>query len=116
MRANNIIENKSRRRKIHDKKHQLSDWRQRPIPMELRMNAVADTMYLLDIYDKLKIKLHQTTSLPNQDILIKTVLDQSKEICSLRFDKGPFEPNDYKSIMVEEDLRQTNYSNKEKVY
>ena len=82
-----------------DKKHQLSDWRQRPIPMEMRMYAVADTMYLLDIYDKLKIELHQTTSLPNQDISIKTVLDQSKEICLLRFDKEPFEPNGYKSIM-----------------
>ena len=75
-----MIENKSRRRKIHDKKYQLSGWRQRSIPMETRINAVADTMYLLDIYDKLKIVLHQTTSLPNHDISIKTVLDQSKKI------------------------------------
>ena len=44
-----MIENKSRRRKSQDKKHQLSDWQQRSIPMEMRMNAVADTMYLLDI-------------------------------------------------------------------
>ncbi|EED91526.1 predicted protein, partial [Thalassiosira pseudonana CCMP1335] len=40
-----------------DKAHQLSDWRRRPLPDDMRTYAVADTRYLLDIYDKLRLEL-----------------------------------------------------------
>jgi exosome complex exonuclease RRP6 len=35
-----------------DKKHQLSDWRQRPLPKAMMSYARSDTHFLLDIYDK----------------------------------------------------------------
>lgn len=36
-----------------DKRHQLSDWRQRPLPDDMLAYARSDTHYLLDIYDRL---------------------------------------------------------------
>lgn len=36
---------------IADKKYQLADWRQRPIPEEMLKYAREDTHYLLYIYD-----------------------------------------------------------------
>ena len=40
-----------------DKRHQLSDWRQRPLSDDMLAYARSDTHYLLDIYDKLLCNL-----------------------------------------------------------
>ena len=40
-----------------DKRHQLSDWRQRPLPLEMVRYARADTHYLIYIYDRIRIDL-----------------------------------------------------------
>jgi len=79
-----------------DKKHQLSDWRERPLREEMRSYAVSDTVYLLDLYDRLKVELsiHDKRS----DI-IELVFDESKQICLLRYDKEPFYPSAYKRLI-----------------
>lgn len=82
-----------------DKKHQLSDWRQRPLPEDMRAYAVSDTLYLLDIYDKMRVELLKQGK-ANTDVSIKSVLDASKNVCLIRYDKEPFNPNGYKNIIM----------------
>ena len=60
-----------------DKQHQLSDWRRRPLPEDMRAYALSDTRYLLDIYDQLRLEL-DTHSSP--DVSIEAVLDRSKQV------------------------------------
>lgn len=79
-----------------DKTHQLSDWRQRPLPEDMREYAVSDTRYLLDIYDRLRVSLKNHSSV---DISIPAVLDRSKQVCLIRYDKEPFKPSGYLTIM-----------------
>jgi len=82
-----------------DKKHQLSDWRQRPLPSDMLAYAVSDTMYLLDIYDKLRVELFKHDKKSN-DISIEAVLDASKKVCLIRYDKEPFKPNAYRNLIM----------------
>lgn len=82
-----------------DKKHQLSDWRQRPLPSDMLAYAVSDTMYLLDIYDKLRVELVKHDKKSN-DISIEAVLDASKKVCLIRYDKEPFKPNAYRNLIM----------------
>ena len=79
-----------------DKKHQLSDWRQRPVPIEMLQYAISDTMYLLDVYEKVKEELKEHES---DDLSIKHVLDASKKVCLIRYDKEPFVPSSYKRLI-----------------
>lgn len=79
-----------------EKKHQLSDWRQRPLPDEMLQYAISDTMYLLDIYDKMKAEINNFEC---DDISIKVVLDESRKVCLNRYDKEPFNPNGYKYLI-----------------
>lgn len=76
-----------------DKTHQLSDWRQRPLPDAMRQYAISDTYYLLDIYDKLKWELVQ-----HKDTSIEEVLDTSRKVCLIRYAKDPFLPEGYRSL------------------
>lgn len=80
-----------------DKRHQLSDWRQRPIPDEMLQYAISDTKYLLDIYEKMKVELNKS---PSDDISIESVLDESRKICLMRFDKESFVPSHYKNLIT----------------
>jgi exosome complex exonuclease RRP6 len=80
-----------------DKKHQLSDWRQRPVPDEMLQYAISDTMYLLDVYEKVKLELKENET---DDISIKAVLDASRKVCLIRYDKEPFNPNSYKRLIT----------------
>jgi ribonuclease D len=82
-----------------DKKHQLSDWRQRPLPSEMLSYAASDTLYLLDIYDALRIELSKCEQ-KNSEINIKTALDDSKKVCLARYSKAPFKPEDYIKLMM----------------
>jgi exosome complex exonuclease RRP6 len=82
---------------IADKSHQLSDWRQRPLPRAMQEYAIMDTHYLLDIYERMKYDLskHPTAS-------IKDVLDLSREVCCIRYAPAPFKPDGYRSLMKRE--------------
>jgi len=82
-----------------DKQHQLSDWRQRPLPVDMRSYAVSDTMYLLDIYDKIRLELIKYSTDIN-DISVENVLDASKNVCLIRFDKEPFRPSSYTKLIT----------------
>ena len=79
---------------VADKKHQLSDWRQRPLPDDMHSYATSDTAYLLDIYDRIKLELHSSP-----DVSVVKVLDQSKKVCLLRYDKEPFRPSGFQAIV-----------------
>ncbi len=79
-----------------DKKHQLSDWRQRPLPDEMAAYATSDTTYLLDIYDRVKLELQSHL---NTDVSVASVLDDSKKVCLIRYDKEPFRPSGYTTII-----------------
>lgn len=79
-----------------DKVHQLSDWRRRPLGEEMRKYAVEDTMYLLDIYDVLRKELEEH---PLKEVSIERVLDRSKKVCLIRYEKEPFRPTGYLGIM-----------------
>ena len=78
-----------------DKAHQLSDWRRRPLPSDMRI-AISDTRYLFDIYDQLRLAL---VDAPTEDVSITTVLDRSKQVCLIRYNKEPFRPAGYRTIM-----------------
>ena len=82
-----------------DKKHQLSDWRQRPLPADMHAYAVSDTMYLLDIYDKIRMELIKHDKKSN-DVSIESVLDASKKVCLIRYDKEGFKPNAYRKLTM----------------
>lgn len=79
-----------------DKKHQLSDWRQRPLPDEMAAYATSDTTFLLDIYDRVKLELQ---SHPDPDVSVTSVLNDSKKVCLIRYDKEPFRPSGYTNII-----------------
>jgi ribonuclease D len=79
-----------------DKKHQLSDWRERPLRQEMRSYAVSDTIYLLDLYDRLKLELSIHNRQPD---IVQVVFEESKQICLLRYDKEPFYPSAYKRLI-----------------
>ncbi|KAL7536301.1 hypothetical protein ACHAXR_011263 [Thalassiosira sp. AJA248-18] len=84
-----------------DKVHQLSDWRRRPLPKDMRGYAVSDTRYLLDIYDQLRLELDSSSSRGGggEEVSITSVLDRSKQVCLIRYDKEPFRPSGYLTIM-----------------
>ena len=82
-----------------DKKHQLSDWRQRPLPHDMLSYAASDTMYLLDIYDKVRLE-HLKHDMGNGVISISSVLDASKKVCLIRYDKEAFRPDSYKKLIM----------------
>jgi ribonuclease D len=83
-----------------DKSHQLSDWRRRPLPDDMRSYAVSDTRYLLDVYDQLRLELVRRSSTSvGGDVSIESVLDRSKRVCLIRYDKEPFRPMGYLTIM-----------------
>jgi exosome complex exonuclease RRP6 len=75
-----------------DKRYQLADWRQRPLPDELKLYAVQDTHYLIQIYDRIKADLGTHDR-------IKAVLDTSKLVCLSRYAVEPFDPEGYKTLL-----------------
>ena len=76
-----------------DKTHQLSDWRQRPLPDAMRQYAISDTHYLLDICDRMKWDLVQ-----HKDASVEQVLNTSRKVCLIRYAKEPFLPEGYRSL------------------
>jgi hypothetical protein len=64
----------------------------------MKAYATSDTMYLLDIYDLVRIELEKQT-VKSDDICIKAILDTSKDVCLIRYDKEPFKPSSYKTLI-----------------
>lgn len=87
-----------------DKTHQLSDWRQRPLPSDMRQYAIMDTHYLLDIYQHLLWDLGHH---PEASIL--QVLEASRKVCLSRYDKEPFLPEGYKRLLLVRNNKKKRY-------
>ena len=83
-----------------DKTHQLSDWRQRPLPDAMKQYAIMDTHYLLDIYHHMKYELGQK----RESDLLKEVLDTSRNVSLIRYAPEPFRPDGYKSLISSSSL------------
>lgn len=78
-----------------NKKYQLADWRQRPIPREMLHYAREDTHYLLYIYDCLRrdvLNSHDKTGLCS-------VFEASKRICLKKYEKEVFVPSGYMKLL-----------------
>ena len=76
-----------------DKSHQLSDWRQRPLPAAMKEYAIMDTHYLLDIYHAMKYDLAQ-----KKDASVEIVLDESRKVCTIRYTPEVFRPEGYRTL------------------
>ena len=74
-----------------NKKHQLADWRQRPLPDVLLKYAREDTHYLLFVYDCLR----RDVLLSHDRNGLAAVFDASRRTCLLRYDKEPFVSTGY---------------------
>ena len=88
-----------------DKTHQLSDWRQRPLPDAMHQYAVMDTHYLLDIAEMLKYDVEHHSS---PEVTMERVWEASKLVCLIRYDKELFRPNGYKSLISNNKKTQSN--------
>jgi exosome complex exonuclease RRP6 len=80
-----------------NKKHQLSDWRIRPLDDEMIKYAKLDTHYLLYVFDCLRQGLWRHTR-GSGDAILK-VMDLSKQICQKRYEKDYFMPNGYQKLI-----------------
>uniref|UniRef100_A0A7S4AKJ7 HRDC domain-containing protein n=1 Tax=Pseudo-nitzschia australis TaxID=44445 RepID=A0A7S4AKJ7_9STRA len=76
-----------------DKSHQLSDWRQRPLPSTMKEYAIMDTHYLLDIYNALKYDLAH-----DKNTSIENALEESRKVCTIRYTPEVFRPDGYRSL------------------
>ncbi len=70
-----------------DKQYQLADWRIRPLPREMQEYAIADTHYLLYVYDRLRNEL-AAKSAPDNDYVVN-VLNRSRQLCLQVYEKPP---------------------------
>lgn len=99
-----------------DKKHQLADWRQRPLSPEMLQYAREDTRYLLYIYDRLRFELCKTVTTVTTNsmnasspvatssssdglLLLEHVFTASRKLCLARYEKPSFEPMGYQSLI-----------------
>jgi ribonuclease D len=76
-----------------DKSHQLSDWRQRPLPAAMKEYAIMDTHYLLDIYHAMKYDLAH-----NKETSVEKALEESRKVCTIRYTPEVFRPEGYRSL------------------
>jgi exosome complex exonuclease RRP6 len=84
-----------------DKAHQLSDWRQRPLPAEMLQYAQSDTHYLIDIYDAMRRDLMKRSATAGDTTSsVIHVLDQSRHICLRRCTNEPFYPQGWKNLLL----------------
>jgi len=73
-----------------DKRHQLSDWRQRPLPLEMVRYARADTHYLIYIYDRLRLDLAK-----QEAGSVRDVFKRSRQLSLQKYAKPTFGEDDY---------------------
>lgn len=78
-----------------NKKYQLADWRERPLPEEMKLYAKYDTHYLLFIYDSLRRELWKKVGIEG----VENVLASSKRVCMTRYEKDVFNPLGYRTLL-----------------
>lgn len=81
-----------------NKKHQLSDWRQRPLPQEMIEYARADTAYLHFLYDSMRKDLFKAHGQEG----LQAVLNASRQWCLKRYEKDTFWPLGYRKLLNSE--------------
>lgn len=77
-------------------RHQLSDWRKRPLGDDMLAYARSDTCYLLYIYDCLRIDLWKAAGKEGLD----SVLEASKKLCLERYEKPFFYPAGFQELFI----------------
>jgi exosome complex exonuclease RRP6 len=87
---------------LADKKYQLADWRQRPIPDEMLRYAREDTHYLLYIYDVMIQELVEkgmraNSQNPHQYLI--QVLHKSTALCFKTYEKPVVKDYNYYMII-----------------
>jgi 3'-5' exonuclease len=81
-----------------NKKHQLSDWRQRPLPQDMIDYARCDTAYLHFLYDSMRRDIYKIYGREG----IEAVLNASRKWCLKRYEKEPFWPLGYRKLISSE--------------
>ena len=80
---------------------QLSDWRQRPLPLDMQQYAVADTHFLAHIAHHLKWELQQKQQANTNNTLMMEVLDTSRQVSLIRYPGPPlFSPVGYRKLLL----------------
>lgn len=82
---------------VVNKKHQLSDWRQRPLPADMLAYARTDTHFLLYIYDCIRFDLFR---LLNRDGLL-AVCEATKKSTLPAYEKPIFKSNGHLDILAD---------------
>lgn len=83
-----------------DKKYQLADWRQRPLPEEMVKYSREDTHYLLYIYDKMRLEMaNPKNSDDNPVAYLRSVWKTSKDICLQTYQKPKAKDLNFFGIM-----------------
>jgi len=80
-----------------DKKHQLSDWRVRPLTPEMQHYAKEDTHFLLYIFDRMRAELSKKLGRAG----LEHVFDASRQLCLARYEKEAFDPLGYRKLFKE---------------
>lgn len=86
-----------------NKKYQLADWRERPLPAHLIEYAKLDTHYLLYVYDCLRRDVHSSHGTSG----IETVHEASRRTCLQRYEKDLFYPLGYLKLVSQKSSRET---------
>lgn len=79
-----------------DKQFQLADWRIRPLPPEMVNYAQSDTHYLLYIMDRIKRDLADRSN--ENDNLLRSVFDRSKQVALRRYEKPSYHEQSYMEL------------------
>ena len=79
-----------------DKTHQLSDWRQRPLPETMQHYAKMDTHYLINIAQHLLWSVQHHSS---PEVTVEELFDACQQVCLIRYDKEVFRINGHKSLI-----------------
>ncbi|KAH6931823.1 hypothetical protein HPB50_000888 [Hyalomma asiaticum] len=79
-----------------DKQFQLADWRIRPLPPEMVNYAQSDTHYLLYIMDRIKRDLADRSN--ENDNLLRSVFDRSKQVALKRYEKPIYHEQSYMEL------------------
>ncbi|KAH7955362.1 hypothetical protein HPB52_000545 [Rhipicephalus sanguineus] len=79
-----------------DKQFQLADWRIRPLPPEMVNYAQSDTHYLLYIMDRIKRDLADRSN--ENDNLLRSVFDRSKQVALRCYEKPSYHEQSYMEL------------------
>lgn len=84
-----------------NKKHQLADWRERPLSDEMLLYAKLDTHYLLHVYDCLRQGLWRRLGREG----LEATLDATRNSCLRRYEKDAFYPLGYRKLLSREEVQ-----------